>query len=315
MVAPFRHVGDFGELEDEEALEIHRLASQGIGALAQTFAPQGYNAGLEPRAGRRRGRGRPRPSPCRPALGRRHQLHAGSRGREGASGAPRGDTQQARRGVAAGLTTRTLFLQGPNRRTLGSKVVMAKPPLPRGQLMKKVISLLLIGLVASLAVVVVSPAGAKKGHPKGTAAAKRHAVGGVVQSVASDSVTLTRKKGDPVTIQVNGDTKIVVNGKSATLSDVKVGYVALAKVTKAGGPAKLLRSSRRSGPRHHRRRTGRLGRRQLDHAQEEGRQHGRRSASMPTRRSSSVARRQRSPTWRPAMWRTSAARPRTARPL
>src|SRR5690242_14846120 len=45
MVAPFRHVGDFGELEDEEALEIHRLASQGIGALAQTFAPQGYNAG------------------------------------------------------------------------------------------------------------------------------------------------------------------------------------------------------------------------------------------------------------------------------
>ena len=67
--------------------------------------------------------------------------------------------------------------------------------------MQKVISLLLIGLVASLAVVVVSPAGAKKGHPKGTAAAKRHAVGGVVQSVASDSVTLTRKKGDPVTVQ------------------------------------------------------------------------------------------------------------------
>ena len=45
MVAPFRHVGDFGELEDEEALEIHRLASQGIEALAETFAPQGYNAG------------------------------------------------------------------------------------------------------------------------------------------------------------------------------------------------------------------------------------------------------------------------------
>ncbi len=108
--------------------------------------------------------------------------------------------------------------------------------------MKKVISLFLIGLVASLAVVVVSPAGAKKGHPKGAAAAKRHAVGGVVQSVASDSVTLTRKKGDPVTVQVNGDTKIVVNGKSATLSDVKVGYVALARVTKAGGPAKLLRA-------------------------------------------------------------------------
>ena len=45
MVAPYRHVGDFGALEDDEALEIHRLASQGIGALAQTYAPQGYNAG------------------------------------------------------------------------------------------------------------------------------------------------------------------------------------------------------------------------------------------------------------------------------
>jgi ATP adenylyltransferase len=45
MVAPYRHVGGFGELEDEEALEIHRLASQGMGALAQSFTPQGYNAG------------------------------------------------------------------------------------------------------------------------------------------------------------------------------------------------------------------------------------------------------------------------------
>jgi ATP adenylyltransferase len=45
MVAPFRHVGDFGELEDYEALEIHRLAEQGLGALAQEYEPQGYNLG------------------------------------------------------------------------------------------------------------------------------------------------------------------------------------------------------------------------------------------------------------------------------
>jgi ATP adenylyltransferase len=45
MVAPNRHLGEFGELEDEEALEIHRLASVGIGALAQAYAPQGYNLG------------------------------------------------------------------------------------------------------------------------------------------------------------------------------------------------------------------------------------------------------------------------------
>ncbi len=45
MVAPTRHVGEFGELTDEEAAEIHRLASQGIAALAQVYAPQGFNVG------------------------------------------------------------------------------------------------------------------------------------------------------------------------------------------------------------------------------------------------------------------------------
>jgi ATP adenylyltransferase len=45
MVAPFRHVGEFGDLTDEEALEIHRLAERGIAALAETYAPQGYNLG------------------------------------------------------------------------------------------------------------------------------------------------------------------------------------------------------------------------------------------------------------------------------
>jgi ATP adenylyltransferase len=45
MVAPQRHVGDLGELEDEEVLEVHRLASSGIGVLAETYEPQGYNLG------------------------------------------------------------------------------------------------------------------------------------------------------------------------------------------------------------------------------------------------------------------------------
>jgi ATP adenylyltransferase len=45
LVAPFRHLGDIGDLSDEEALEIHRLASAGIGALAQAYRPQGYNLG------------------------------------------------------------------------------------------------------------------------------------------------------------------------------------------------------------------------------------------------------------------------------
>ena len=45
MVAPYRHVDDFGDLTDKEALEIHRLAGQGIAALADVYGPQGYNLG------------------------------------------------------------------------------------------------------------------------------------------------------------------------------------------------------------------------------------------------------------------------------
>jgi ATP adenylyltransferase len=45
MVASYRHVGEFGELTNDEALEIHRLARSGIGALAQVYGPQGYNLG------------------------------------------------------------------------------------------------------------------------------------------------------------------------------------------------------------------------------------------------------------------------------
>jgi ATP adenylyltransferase len=45
MVAPYRHVAEFGELTDEEALELHRLAQQALEALAAAYQPQGYNLG------------------------------------------------------------------------------------------------------------------------------------------------------------------------------------------------------------------------------------------------------------------------------
>ena len=45
MVAPYRHVGELGELTDDETLEVHRLVVQGMAALAETYAPQGYNVG------------------------------------------------------------------------------------------------------------------------------------------------------------------------------------------------------------------------------------------------------------------------------
>ena len=45
LVAPARHVGEFGDVSDEEALEVHRLAGSAMAALAETYAPQGYNVG------------------------------------------------------------------------------------------------------------------------------------------------------------------------------------------------------------------------------------------------------------------------------
>ena len=99
--------------------------------------------------------------------------------------------------------------------------------------MKKVISLLLIGLVASLAVHRREPGRSKEGPSEGHSGREAARGGSVVQAVGPDSVTLTRRKGHSVTVQVDGDTKIVVNGKAATLSDVKVGYVALARLAKA----------------------------------------------------------------------------------
>jgi ATP adenylyltransferase len=45
LVAPNRHEAEFGDLEDEEALELHRLAAAGLAALAETMGPQGFNIG------------------------------------------------------------------------------------------------------------------------------------------------------------------------------------------------------------------------------------------------------------------------------
>ncbi len=45
LIAPLRHVGEFTELDEDEIVEIHRLAGQGMGALAELYAPQGFNLG------------------------------------------------------------------------------------------------------------------------------------------------------------------------------------------------------------------------------------------------------------------------------
>ena len=45
MVAPRRHEGEFGGLDDAEALEIHGLAAAALIALRSAYAPDGYNLG------------------------------------------------------------------------------------------------------------------------------------------------------------------------------------------------------------------------------------------------------------------------------
>jgi ATP adenylyltransferase len=45
MVAPYRHVGQLAGLTDEEALEVHRLAVQGVAALGDVYGPEGHNLG------------------------------------------------------------------------------------------------------------------------------------------------------------------------------------------------------------------------------------------------------------------------------
>ena len=45
MIAPTRHTGDFASLDSDEASEIHSLAASAMGALAQEYAPQGFNLG------------------------------------------------------------------------------------------------------------------------------------------------------------------------------------------------------------------------------------------------------------------------------
>jgi ATP adenylyltransferase len=45
LVAPYRHGAGFVELDDAEALEVHRLATEGAAALAAVYSPEGYNVG------------------------------------------------------------------------------------------------------------------------------------------------------------------------------------------------------------------------------------------------------------------------------
>jgi ATP adenylyltransferase len=45
MVAPYRHCGELRDLAEEEALEVHRLATTAVEVLTAVMSPQGFNLG------------------------------------------------------------------------------------------------------------------------------------------------------------------------------------------------------------------------------------------------------------------------------
>jgi ATP adenylyltransferase len=46
MIAPFRHVGELEQLEDEEALNLHHLLQRSLKALKEAMTPDGFNIGM-----------------------------------------------------------------------------------------------------------------------------------------------------------------------------------------------------------------------------------------------------------------------------
>ena len=45
LVAPLRHIAEFGDIGDDEALEVQRLAVRTIESLRAEYAPHGFNLG------------------------------------------------------------------------------------------------------------------------------------------------------------------------------------------------------------------------------------------------------------------------------
>lgn len=46
LVAPYRHVGELGDLQEEEWLDLFRLADDGITRLRKVLKPQAFNLGI-----------------------------------------------------------------------------------------------------------------------------------------------------------------------------------------------------------------------------------------------------------------------------
>ena len=97
MVAPYEHLGSLADLDPETVAEMMALAQRAITVLERRVRAAGLQRRLQPGPGRRRGRRAPHPHARRPALGRRHQLHAGARRHAGDAAVARAELRDAAR--------------------------------------------------------------------------------------------------------------------------------------------------------------------------------------------------------------------------
>ncbi len=46
MIAPYRHIGEIGDLTDKEIIDLFLMLNQGITAIKKTMRPQAFNIGI-----------------------------------------------------------------------------------------------------------------------------------------------------------------------------------------------------------------------------------------------------------------------------
>lgn len=121
----------------------------------------------------------------------------------------------------------------------------------RGAILVRSLGLALLAGALSLTTVVPDAAAVGRAPITTTVQAKskprpprpgRRLIGrGIVQAVTTRTVVLRRLDGSTLTVPVDGKTKVLVDGKRATLADVEPGFVAVV-VWRAGEPAQELRT-------------------------------------------------------------------------
>jgi hypothetical protein len=110
-------------------------------------------------------------------------------------------------------------------------------------------------VIAAVSLFVVSPALASHGKspvkntPPGHSAAPSHSSGqvvsvqGVVQAVSGSAVVVRQLDGSTVSVGIDRKTKVVIDGRSGKVGDVRPGFV-LVTTVKSGQPAANLRFMR-----------------------------------------------------------------------